>query len=350
MEGKEYETLCKDIAQNGLLESIWLHPDGGIIDGRNRYRACQEVGIAPKFRTWNGNGSLVGFVLSLNLHRRHLNSGQRAGLAVRVEPMFAEEAKERQRQSALNNQPQSLNPEKIPDSEKGDARDAAAVAVGTNGRYVSDMKRMNRDTPEIFEQVMTGEISITDAKKKIARGNQPSPADSSPLPKDKYRCIVIDPPWPMKKIERSERPNQGVELDYPVMTLDEIKQLPINDLAHADGCHLYLWVTQKYLPFGLELVQAWGFNYQCLMTWRKNVGITPYSWMYDTEHVIFAKMGSLPLKQLGLRLSFDGKVNGHSVKPEIFFNDRVLLASPEPRLEMFARKKREGFTVWGNEV
>lgn len=214
----------------------------------------------------------------------------------------------------------------------------------------SDIKRIKQDAPIIFNQVKTGEISIARAKQKIARANPPHLTETPPIPDDKYRCIVIDPPWPMKKIEREERPNQGIELDYPVMSLDDIKALPVNTLGHADGCHLYLWVTQKYLPFGLELVKAWGFKYQCLMTWRKNVGITPFSWMYDTEHVIFAKMGSLPLTQLGLRLSFDAKVKGHSVKPDTFFDDRVLLASPEPRLEMFARKERNGFAVWGNEV
>ncbi|MGH7274016.1 MAG: MT-A70 family methyltransferase [Nitrospiria bacterium] len=154
----------------------------------------------------------------------------------------------------------------------------------------------------------------------------------------------------MKKIEREERPNQGVELDYPTMTIEEIAGLPVSDLAHVEGCHLYLWVTQKYLPAGLEMVEAWGLRYQCLMTWCKNVGFTPFSWMYDTEHVIFATTGNLKLNQLGLRLSFDAPVNGHSIKPDVFYQERVLLASPGPRLEMFARRQREGFEVWGNEV
>jgi len=85
------------------------------------------------------------------------------------------------------------------------------------------------------------------------------------------------------------------------------------------------------------------------MTWRKNVGFTPFSWMYDTEHVIFARRGNLTLTQLGLRLSFDAPVIGHSVKPAVFY-ERVLAASPGPRLEMFARREREGFIAWGNEV
>lgn len=200
------------------------------------------------------------------------------------------------------------------------------------------------------QEELTSKKFLAEAKQELARLRVPESATTPPLPPNKYRCIVIDPPWPMKKIEREERPNQGVELDYPTMSLEEIEALPVGEMADESGCHLYLWVTQKYLPTGLELVEKWGFHYQCLMTWRKNVGITPYSWMYDTEHVIFARRGNLPLDRLGLRLSFDAPVNGHSVKPDTFFIERVIPASPGPRLEMFARKQRDGFEVWGNEV
>lgn len=166
-----------------------------------------------------------------------------------------------------------------------------------------------------------------------------------------YSCIVIDPPWDIKKIEREERPNQGLFLDYPTMSLEDIadeKWVPVRTHA-ADDCHLYLWVTHKYMPAGLELMDAWGFRYQCVLTWRKNVGITPFSWMYDTEHVLFGRKGKLPLSQLGLRLSFDAPVQGHSIKPDVFY-ERVRAASPGPRIDMFARTEREGFDVWGNEV
>jgi N6-adenosine-specific RNA methylase IME4 len=168
------------------------------------------------------------------------------------------------------------------------------------------------------------------------------------MPSGKFHTIVLDPPWEVKKIEREERPNQGVELDYPTMGLDEIAALPVDELAE-DACHLYLWVTQKYLPAGLELVALWGFAYQCILTWVKPTGMTPFSWMYNTEHVIYAHRGGQKLTQLGRKLSFEAPVQGHSVKPQVFY-DRVIECSPGPRLEMFARTPREGFEVWGNEV
>jgi len=163
-----------------------------------------------------------------------------------------------------------------------------------------------------------------------------------------FRTLVIDPPWPTQKILRDVRPNQDV-FDYPTMTIDEIRKLPIADLAYPDGCHVYLWTTHKYLPVSFGLFKSWGVRYQCLMTWHKNVGPTPFSWMYDTEHVLFGRIGTLKLLRMGLRLGFEARVNGHSVKPDVFY-ERVIEASPMPRLELFARQERDGFKAWGNEV
>jgi N6-adenosine-specific RNA methylase IME4 len=212
---------------------------------------------------------------------------------------------------------------------------------------------------QVFEDYLTAaksderqDITAVGLTQYAARQRDPDTVDDPIPPRDGlYRCIVIDPPWPMRKIERTERPNQGVSLDYPALSLEQMAEetwVPVR--THADDdCHLYLWVTHRFLPAGLDLIAAWGFHYQCVMTWRKNVGITPFSWMYDTEHVLFATRGNLPLERKGLRLSFEAPVVGHSVKPDVFY-ERVTTASPGPRIDMFARRERDGFDVWGNEV
>ena len=102
---------------------------------------------------------------------------------------------------------------------------------------------------------------------------------TSPIPTldVRYRTIVIDPPWPIDRIVREIRPQDPATLDYPTMSLEQIEQLPVDELSDPEGCHLYLWVTQKYLPAGLDLLEFWGFMYQCLMTWVKPTGMTPYS-------------------------------------------------------------------------
>ncbi len=169
-------------------------------------------------------------------------------------------------------------------------------------------------------------------------------ASPSP-PAGQYSCIVIDPPWQMEKIDRDLYPKQK-RFDYPMMAEDELAALV---LPASDDCHLYLWTTHKHLPMALRLTEVWGFRYECLMTWVKNVGFTPFSWMRSTEHVLFCRRGGLALTQLGLRLDFNAKRREHSRKPDEFY-DLVQLASPGPRIDMFARESREGFDSWGNET
>lgn len=176
---------------------------------------------------------------------------------------------------------------------------------------------------------------------------EPEDLGTPPWPEGTYPTVVIDPPWPIKKIERAERANQ-TGLDYATMSIEDLAELPIGTVGAPDS-HLYLWTTHRFLPEALNLAQKWGFSYQCLMTWVKNVGITPFSWMYSTEHVLFCRRGSLDLLQNGLRLDFQAKTTGHSSKPDVFY-ELVRQASPGPRIDMFARTNHEGFEMWGNEA
>lgn len=169
-----------------------------------------------------------------------------------------------------------------------------------------------------------------------------------PLPTGVFRTLVIDPPWPMGKSVRVETPEQGSDLDYPTMALDEIGKLPVQEHA-ADDSHLYLWVTQRFLPAGLEFVEKWGFKYHCLLTWLKPGGFAPFSWMFNTEHVVFAYRGRFELRELGLNIGFQAPRGDHSEKPEAFY-ELVERASFEPWVELFARRGRANWTVWGDEM
>jgi hypothetical protein len=120
MSEDEYRALVADIRKKGLLEPIWTY-QGQIIDGRNRYRACEELGIEPRYREWNGQGSLVAFVVSLNLQRRHLTSSQKAMIAIEVEEYMARE--NRVGRPANNGNISVIS---------GESRSQAAVVVGTN--------------------------------------------------------------------------------------------------------------------------------------------------------------------------------------------------------------------------
>lgn len=204
---------------------------------------------------------------------------------------------------------------------------------------LSSSREDKRETPD--------EIQREAKREEVRERNAQLRANGVELPQGKYACLVVDPPWQMQKIEREERPNQ-FEFDYPTMTEEELKNFQLPEKA-ADDCHLYLWTTQKHLPLALRLAEHWGFKYQCLMTWVKNVGFTPFSWMYSTEHVLFCTKGSLPLLAIGKRLDFGGKVREHSRKPNEFY-EIIREVSPGPRIDIFSREKRDGFEQYGNEV
>jgi hypothetical protein len=169
LEGDEFRALVEDILAHGQREPIWTYQKK-IIDGRNRYRACREAGVQPKTREWDGRGSLVAFVLSLNMHRRHLTSSQRAAVAAELLPLLETEAKERQRvaggdrQSARGKARGSV-PQKVAGAV-GESRELAAKIAGTNKQYVSAAKRLKEGAPDLFEQVKRGELDVHQARNR----------------------------------------------------------------------------------------------------------------------------------------------------------------------------------------
>ena len=85
LEGPAFDALAADIQAHGLRVPIVIHPDGTLLDGRNRLRACEAVGVTPAFETWTGElGTETDYVISLNLARRHLDESQRAMVAARL--------------------------------------------------------------------------------------------------------------------------------------------------------------------------------------------------------------------------------------------------------------------------
>jgi N6-adenosine-specific RNA methylase IME4/ParB-like chromosome segregation protein Spo0J len=354
IEGDEYAALVEDIRKHGVREPIWLHPDGSIIDGRNRHRACTELGITPPTRKWDGTGSLVEFVLSLNLHRRHLTSSQRAILALSVEPMLAAEAKARQRHGGAGAEGSQIVD--YLDVNEGKAAQQAAKAVGTNRQYVADAKAIADQRPDLLEQVWTGELTIPQAKRTLKEAKREAQRDKdrervveiTPLEKLwPHTTIVIDPPWDWG--DEGDQDQLGRSRpDYATMSIDELLALPVGELATTDA-HLYMWITNRSLPKGFALMERWGFRYVTMLTWVKpSFGMGNY-FRGSTEHVLFGVKGSLMLKRkdLGTHFTAPRGSGGHSSKPSEFF-DLVESASPGPWLELFSRQNRQGWTSWPN--
>jgi hypothetical protein len=159
MDKAELRELSADIKAHGLIHPIVQH-EGQILDGRNRLVACLMADIAAEFIEWEPNGSPTEWVLSVNLKRRQLTASQRAAVATESLPLLEAEAKARQ--GARND-----IVEIVPPSVQGKARDKAAAAVNVNPRYVSDAKAIKEASPETFQKVLAGEVSIPQAKKQI---------------------------------------------------------------------------------------------------------------------------------------------------------------------------------------
>jgi N6-adenosine-specific RNA methylase IME4 len=173
-----------------------------------------------------------------------------------------------------------------------------------------------------------------------------------------FRCIVADPPWYYGRSWDAGSSKAAVQttrsepMPYRQMPLDQIKAMPVSRLAD-DNCDLYLWVTQKYLPYGFDVLKQWGFKYCQTLTWCKKPRGTGQGGLYcpTTEFLLLGRRGRMPVGKVRLDSTWwqVTRTERHSQKPE-FFQDVIEGQSDGPRLELFARRKRPGWTVWGNEV
>lgn len=155
MNDADFAALKDDIAKQGLLEPLWLH-EGQILDGRNRYKACKALGIQPQVRTYQGTDPL-GFVLSMNLVRRHLNESQRALVAADVATM---------RQGERTDLEPSANLQKVSQAK-------ASELFNISARSVSDAKKVKAEAqPEVVTAVRDGHLAVS-AAAKLAQESVP---------------------------------------------------------------------------------------------------------------------------------------------------------------------------------
>lgn len=367
MTAAEYAALRDDIKANGQREPIWVF-DGQIIDGRHRAQACEEIGIEPAVREYDGDESgLVGFVVSLNLHRRHLDESQRALVGKRLSSM-SHGGDRRSDQAAnlpvvtqseaarlMNVSERSIRsagqvldhgaPELVAAVERGEVSvsAAASVAEAPKERQVEIVARGRDEILAAAKQIRTEHAERRRAELAALKSERPA------LPDGRFETIVIDPPWEMQKIERDVRPNQ-VAFDYPTMNEAELAAFGVPDMA-SDDCHLFCWTTHKHLPMALRLLESWGFRYVCTMVWHKPGGFQPIGLpQYNCEFALYARRGSPQfIDTKAFPACFEAPRREHSRKPDEFY-DLVRRVTAGPRIDVFSREARPGFEQFGNET
>jgi len=168
----------------------------------------------------------------------------------------------------------------------------------------------------------------------------------------KYDLIVIDPPWPIKKITHKARPNQ-VEMDYKLMSLDEISELPIGKLS-KDSCWIFLWSIQKFLFNSKGILEKWGFNHLATGVWEKtygrSAGMPLFGFRWNAEFILigYKQKPELWPKRPLIPLVFQAKNIKHSQKPNEFY--QMIENLGKDRIDIFARKQRYGWDSIGYEI
>ncbi|MBA3911286.1 MAG: S-adenosylmethionine-binding protein [Rhodobacter sp.] len=175
--------------------------------------------------------------------------------------------------------------------------------------------------------------------------------------KTKFRTVLADPPWQFQNRTGKMAPEHKRLSRYPTMTLREICDLPVEAIV-TDTAHLYLWVPNALLPEGLKVMENWGFSYKSNIVWykirkdggpdRRGVG---FYFRNVTEVLLFGVRGkNARTLQLGRTQEniISTQKREHSRKPDEQY-PLIEGCSPGPRLELFARGPRIGWTVWGNQ-
>jgi len=363
MPQHEYEALCDDIRAHGLSDPELTTYEGKILDGRHRYRACKELSIAPTFKAFEGSvDEAMAFVISRNLDRRHLNESQRSMIAARV----ANLPRGANQHTAIAASSQSrvgelfrVSPDSIQRArvvlEHGTRELIKAVDDGVIAVSVAaDLVDLPADEQRrVVIAAATNRFAATNAAREVKRNEQIGALIVAGTPSldglGRFAVILADPPW---RYEHPMSNRDAIENNYPTMSVDEICELPVADLA-LDDCVFFLWSTSSMLAQACRVIDAWGFDYRTCAAWDKLTIGRGYYFRQQHELLLLAIRGNPPAPPPSARVSsiIRARRMRHSAKPEIVYAMIDAMYPKLPKLELFARGvERLNWVSWGNEV
>jgi len=366
LDGQDFAGLVTDIREHGLHEPIVVYEDK-ILDGRNRYRACEAAGVEPTFTVYTGDDP-VAYVISLNLRRRHLDESQRAMVAAKLATL---KLGDNQHSEGL---PIGRSSELLNVGERSVARAREVIDRGATelvqaverGR-VSVSAAADIATQPIEEQreiVARGEREILRAAQDIrARKAEIRRAErierlaatcnqSAPFPSDRrYAVLYADPPWHFEVYNEESGIERAAGNHYPTMSLEDICALPVLSLA-TPAAALFMWTTVPHLRESFQVLDAWGFEYKTNIVWVKDKIGLGYFVRNQHELLLIATRGDMPTPLSANRPSsvITAPRREHSRKPDEAYALIERMYPELPRIELFARQTRPGWARWGNEV
>jgi N6-adenosine-specific RNA methylase IME4 len=369
LDAKRHAELVADIATNGQRETIKLY-QGTVLDGRNRLKACQELGLTPKTATLPDDTDPWSYVWSLNGERRDLVADHRAQIWVHVNAQSVEWQEKQAaikadadaaRSEAAKAQPRSedgmrlaekpqVMEQTVPSPEpQHQSRLSMAAASGTNAGAIQRAITREKKDPVIAEKVRKGEMKPAEADRQIKKAELSQKAAALPI--GQYRVIYADPPWHYGDGRTGDLMTAtGAQDHYPTMKLAELKALDVPSIAAPDAV-LFLWATSPLLPDALELAQAWGFKYKASFIWDKVKHNLGHYNSVRHEFLLICTKGSATPDNVKLYDSVQSiERQKHSAKPEEFRAIIDELYTVGARIELFRRGDAvDGWEVWGNE-
>jgi N6-adenosine-specific RNA methylase IME4 len=376
LRADERAQLEANIVADGVRDPLvtW---DGILIDGHNRYEIATRLGLPFQVvaRTFATREEAADWVDRNQLGRRNLHPDQFALLVgrrynrakkqgARTDLTFRQSDGRSEQTAAKIARDHGLGTRTV--ERAGQFADAVErvkaiapsiereVATGTAvpRRAVVKAAELLESAPEEAAAILSGERTLPDVVRDIKRAAIVEQLTSVSAVEAKaargiYDVLVIDPPWPMEKIERDVRPNQSA-FDYPTMSEGELRALT---LPMADDCHVWLWTTHKFLPMALRLLDAWSLKYVCTFVWHKPGGFQPIGLpQYNSEFALYARRGTPSfIDTKAFPTCFDAARGAHSEKPEAFY-DVLRRVTAGRRLDMFNRRRLDGFDGWGKEA
>jgi ParB-like chromosome segregation protein Spo0J len=225
--------LAEDIKENGLSDSIITY-NGEILDGRNRHKACEINNITPTFKEYDGDDPL-GFVVSHNLHRRHLTESQRAMVAAKWAKLkHGGDRKSDDIKSPIGDLNQS----------ETKTRDEAAKLLNVGTSSIDRAKKVIKEAPELVDKIEAGEMSVNAAYVTTKRPAITEEPDAKRIRKSKVSVIPRTPPAEIP--EESTVPEAGVALTYARTALNALNQIPKRDPSRKQAIALISeWVENN---------------------------------------------------------------------------------------------------------